>query len=128
MWLSWLAAMVLTIGVLQHLAAAGEMHWVYVLQRLYYVPTVLAGLVMGWRGGLGIAVLAGGAFAMGPPSIWTVSRADVVDEILEISMFCVVACYPACLRIDTENRKRFSAGPRINCGRHIKTSKKTLKE
>jgi len=90
MWLSWLAAMVLTIGVLQHLATAGEMHWVYVLQRLYYVPTVLAGLVMGWRGGLGIAVLAGGAFAMGPPSIWTVSRADVVDEILEISMFCVV--------------------------------------
>jgi len=90
MWLSWLAAMVLTTGVLQHLAAPGEMHWVYVLQRLYYVPTVLAGLVMGWRGGLGIAVLAGGAFAMGPPSIWTVSRVDVVDQLLEICMFCVV--------------------------------------
>lgn len=90
MWIGWLAAMVLTIGVLQHLVAPGQMHWVYVLQRLYYIPTVLAGLLKGWRGGLSIALVAGGAYAVGTPPIWTVRRVDVVDELLEICMFCVV--------------------------------------
>ncbi len=90
MWLGWLAAMVITIGVLQHLATPGQMHWVYVLQRLYYIPTVLAGLVMGWRGGLVIALLAGCAFAIGTPPIWTLGRIDIVDELLELCMFCVV--------------------------------------
>jgi two-component system sensor histidine kinase HydH len=89
MWLG-LAAMVLTTGILQHLSAPSQMHWVYVLQRLYYLPTVLAGLFIGWRGGLGIALLAGGVFIIGTPPIWTVSRAGVLDEILEICMFCLV--------------------------------------
>jgi signal transduction histidine kinase len=90
MWLGLLAAMVIAIGVLHHLAAPNKMHWVYILQRLYYVPIVLAGLIMGWRGGLVVALLAGGAFVMGTPSIWTVSRVDVLDEVLEICMFCLV--------------------------------------
>ena len=89
-WAGWLASIVITIGVLHHLAPPDQMHWVYVLQRLYYIPTVLAGLVMGWRGGLVIALLAGVAFAAGTPPIWTVSRVDVLDQGLEISMFCVV--------------------------------------
>jgi two-component system sensor histidine kinase HydH len=88
--LGWLVAMVLISGVLQYLAAPSQMHWVYVLQRLYYVPTVLAGLSMGRRGGLGIALLAGGAFAIGTPSIWTVSRVDALDQCLEICVFCLV--------------------------------------
>jgi two-component system sensor histidine kinase HydH len=90
MLLGWLAAMVITIGFLQHLASPSQMHWVYVLQRLYYIPTVLAGLIMGWRGGLIVGLLAGGAFVVGPPAIWTVSRVDVLDEVLEVCMFCVV--------------------------------------
>jgi signal transduction histidine kinase len=90
MWQIWLGAMVITLGVLQHLAAPDQMHWVYVVQRLYYIPTVLAGLVLGWRGGLTIALLAGVAYAIGTPSIWTLSRVDVLDELLEICMFCVV--------------------------------------
>ncbi|MGA9241018.1 MAG: ATP-binding protein [Silvibacterium sp.] len=90
MWLGWLAAVVIIVGVLQYSVAPSQMHWVYVLQRLYYIPTVLAGLIMGWRGGLGIALLAGAAFAIGTPSIWTVSRVDVLDQLLEVCMFCLV--------------------------------------
>ncbi len=86
----WLAAIVLILGALQYLAVPSQMHWVYVIQRLYYIPTVLAGLIMSWRGGLGIALLAGVVFAIGTPSIWTVSRVDVLDQILEICMFCLV--------------------------------------
>lgn len=37
---------------------------------------------MGWRGGLAIALLGGGAYAMGTPAIWTLSRVDVLDKVL----------------------------------------------
>jgi two-component system, NtrC family, sensor histidine kinase HydH len=88
--LGWLVAMVLTLGTLQHLASSTQMQWLYILQRLYYIPVVLAGLIMGWRGGLGIALLAGAAFAIGTPSIWTVSRVDALDQCLEVCVFCLV--------------------------------------
>jgi two-component system sensor histidine kinase HydH len=90
MWLGSLIALVVAIGILQRLATPIQMHWVYILQRLYYIPTVLAGLVMGWRGGLGIALLAGCAFLVGTPPIWTVSRTNVLDQVLEICMFSLV--------------------------------------
>jgi two-component system, NtrC family, sensor histidine kinase HydH len=88
--LSWLMAMVLIVGTLHRLVAPNQMQWIYILQRLYYIPVVLAGLITGWRGGLGIAVLAGAAFATGTPSIWTVSRIDAIDQCLEICVFCLV--------------------------------------
>ena len=81
---------VLMLGTLQYLAPPSKMHWVYVLQRLYYIPTVLAGLTMGWRVGLGIALLAGTAFVIGTPSIWTVSGVDAMDQCLEVCVFCLV--------------------------------------
>lgn len=65
-------------------------HWLYVLQRTYYVPIVLAGLWWGWTQGLLIALLSGVAFAIGTPSIWTVRRVDVLDQFLEICVFCLV--------------------------------------
>jgi signal transduction histidine kinase len=89
-WLAVLAALVLLLGTLQHMAAPNLMHWVYVLQRLYYIPIALAGLVLGWRGGLIIALLAGAGYTMGTPPIWTLSRADVLDELLEVCIFCLV--------------------------------------
>jgi two-component system sensor histidine kinase HydH len=88
--LGWLVAMVLIIGTLQYLAASSQMQWLYILQRLYYIPVVVAGLITGWRGGLGIALLAGAGFAIGTPSIWTVSRVDALDQCLEICVFCLV--------------------------------------
>jgi len=88
--LSWLMAIVLIVGTLHRLAASNQMQWIYILQRLYYIPVVLAGLITGWRGGLGIAVLAGAAFASGTPSICTLSRIYALDQCLEICVFCLV--------------------------------------
>jgi len=85
-----LFAAVVAIGVLQYLTPATTLHWLYVLQRLYYVAIALAGLDMGWRGGLAVALLSGAAFAIGTPSIWTVSRVDVLDQCLEMCVFCLV--------------------------------------
>jgi signal transduction histidine kinase len=44
---------------------------------------------MGWRGGLGIALLAGAVFVIGTPPIWTVSRVGVLDQGLEVWVFCL---------------------------------------
>jgi two-component system sensor histidine kinase HydH len=88
--IGWFVAMVLIIGALQYLATSTQMQWIYVLQRLYYIPVVVAGLIIGWRGGLGVALLAGAGFAIGTPSIWTVSRVDAIDQYLEICVFCLV--------------------------------------
>jgi len=88
--LAWLVATVLILGALQSLAAPSQMHWLYVLQRLYYIPIVLAGLNIGWRGGLGIALLAGGAFVSSAPPVWAASPIVVLDQCLEICVFCLV--------------------------------------
>ena len=88
--LALLVTAVLTLGALHQLVVPSQMHWIYILQRLYYIPIVFAGLSMGWRGGLGIALLAGGAFVIGTPPIWTVSRVDALDQCLEVCVFCLV--------------------------------------
>lgn len=81
---------VLGIGALQQMVPADRMHWIYVLQRLYYVPIALAGLSMGWRGGLGVAVLAAVSYAIGTPPIWGQGRANALDVYLEVGVFCLV--------------------------------------
>jgi two-component system sensor histidine kinase HydH len=78
------------IGLLQILTPVSTMHWLYVWQRLYYLPIVLAGLKWGRPGGLGIAILAGALFAVGTPAIWTVSKVDVLDQCLEVVVFVLV--------------------------------------
>ncbi|MGH9606122.1 MAG: hypothetical protein ACRD3N_10545, partial [Terracidiphilus sp.] len=90
LWQSVLLAAVGTVGILQYLTSPRLEHWLYILQRGYYVPIVLAGLSRGWRRGLMVALLSGGAFAIGTPSIWTVRRVDVLDQCLEICVFCLV--------------------------------------
>lgn len=88
--LGWLMAMVLLLGTLQYLVAPSQLTWIYILQRLYYIPVVLAGLTVGWRGGLAIALLAGAAFVVGTPHIWTVGYVDSLDQGLEVCVFCLV--------------------------------------
>ena len=101
--LGWLVAMVLTLGTLQYLTSSSHMEWIYVFQRLYYIPVLLAGLITGWRGGLGVALLAGAAFAIGTPSIWTISRVGALDQCLEICVFCMVGGISGLL---TDRRKK----------------------
>lgn len=89
-WRTVLLAVVCVIGILQYITPATLVHWLYILQRAYYIPIVLAGLWLGWRNGLAVALVSGSAFAIGTPSIWSVRRVDVLDQCLEISVFCLV--------------------------------------
>jgi len=90
LWRSLILLAVAIIGVLHFLTPRTAPHWIYILQRLYYIPILLAGLSMGWRGGLAVALLSGVAFVNGTPSIWTVTRVDVLDQCLEVCVFCLV--------------------------------------
>ena len=110
-WLSrgLILACVGTIGVLQYLTPRTSGHWLYILQRLYYVPIVLAGLNMGTRGGLAVAVLSGAAFAIGTPSIWNVPNVDVLDQCLEVCVFSLVGVVAGVL---TDVRRRQEAALR----------------
>ena len=89
-WRGLLLAAVGITGVLQYLTPSTATHWIYILQRLYYIPIVLGGLSMGLRGGLTVALMSSVAFWIGTPSIWTVSKVDVMDQCLEACIFCLV--------------------------------------
>jgi signal transduction histidine kinase len=48
----------LLISLAHHMIPSSDEHWHNVFQHLYYVPTVLAALLFGWRAGLAAALLA----------------------------------------------------------------------
>ena len=89
-WRARIVAAVLLIGVLHYFTPAGATHWIYILERLYYIPILLAGLRMGLRGGLAVAALAGVLFLAGTPAVWTVNRVGVLDQCLEVCEFFLV--------------------------------------
>ncbi|HEX5481313.1 MAG TPA: ATP-binding protein [Terriglobia bacterium] len=90
LWQSALFFGIGVIGALQYLTPRTSVHWLYILQRAYYVPIVFAGLKWGWRKGFLVSLLSGAAFAIGTPSIWKVPRVNVLDQSLEIGIFCLV--------------------------------------
>lgn len=87
-----------TIGLLHGLAPESKTHWLYIIQRLYYLPIVLAGLKWGSPGGLIIAAFAGILFMVGTPSIWNVPAVDVLDQCLEVVVFFLVGIVTGTLR------------------------------
>jgi len=85
-----LLAAIGAIAILQQLTPKEAVHWLYILQRLYYVPIVLSGLSLGWRDGLAASLLSGVGFALGNPSILRLSMSGILDECLEVCVFSLV--------------------------------------
>jgi two-component system, NtrC family, sensor histidine kinase HydH len=98
---------VLILGLFHHFTATQSIHWINILRRLYYLPIVMGGLMVGWRGGVGLALLASAAFAQGTPAIWTVSRVQVVDQMLEMCIFCLVGVLTGVLA-DRQRKQQFA--------------------
>jgi len=124
LWQGLLLVSVGTIGVLHHLTPRASAHWLFVLQRLYYMPIVLAALSRGWRGGLSVALLSGVAFAIGTPPIWTVPRVDVLDQCLEICVFLLVGVVAGLL---TDRQRKQERALRITTGQ-LRQAHKELRE
>jgi len=92
------------IGLLQAVTPLGAMHWLYILQRLYYLPIVVAGIYLGLRLSLATASLAGTFFLVGTPAIWNVSPVDALDQLLEVAVFLLVGFITGFLS-DIQKRK-----------------------
>ena len=78
------------ISVLHHATPSSHLHWHNVLQHLYYVPTVLAALLFGWRGGLAAGLLAGASHL--PDILQTLSQSPdyAIEQMVEIPVLCFV--------------------------------------
>lgn len=77
----------LSIGIAFYAIPDSLLHWHYILQRLFYLPVIVAGLLMGWRGGAITAVLASAAYLLRHDSQ---DPFDLTDRCLEAVMFCSV--------------------------------------
>ena len=102
-----LFAVVAIIGVLQYLTPLASAHWLYIMQRLYFIPIVFAALDAGWRGGLTVGLLAGTAFAIGTPHIWEVRPVEILDQGLQVCVFCMVGTL-AGLLADRQRRQELT--------------------
>jgi signal transduction histidine kinase len=95
---------VCAIGLLQNLTPLAAMHWLYILQRLYYVPIVASGIYFGLRLSIVTALVAGAFFMAGTPQIWRVSAVDAFDQCLEVTVFLLVGLVTGILS-DVQKRK-----------------------
>jgi two-component system sensor histidine kinase HydH len=80
----------LLISAAHHAIPPSYEHWHNVFQHLYYVPTVLAALVFGLRGGLAAALLAGISHL--PYILMTSGQAPdyAVEQMMEVPVLCSV--------------------------------------
>ena len=51
-----------------NLLSSSLIHWQFLLQRLYYLPIIMAALFLGWKGGLTAALFAGSSLLLRPSS------------------------------------------------------------
>ncbi len=77
----------------------------YLIQRLFYVPVVYAGLYFGWRGGLSAAVLAALAYLPQILATWKLHPSYSVNQCAEVVLFCVAGVV-AGLLADRERRQK----------------------
>jgi signal transduction histidine kinase len=80
----------LLISALHHATPTSYLHWHNLLQHLYYVPTALAALLWGWRGGLTAGALAGISHL--PDILQTSSESPdyALEQAVEIPVLCLV--------------------------------------
>ncbi|HKD09242.1 MAG TPA: ATP-binding protein [Bryobacteraceae bacterium] len=102
-WTAAAFAGVLAIGLVQRFTPPDLAHWHYILQRLYYIPVAGAGLLLGWRWGLTIALLAGGLFCFTTANV--PGSSDMLDRLLECLVFCMVGILTGTLS-DRERERR----------------------
>jgi len=77
----------------------------YLIQRLFYVPVVYAGLYFGWRGGLSAAVLAAFAYLPQIVATWALHPSYSINQCAEVVLFCVAGVV-AGLLADRERRQK----------------------
>jgi len=78
----------LLVSGLHQVTPLSQLHWHNILQHLYYLPIVWAGLSFGWIGGLSAGLLAGVSNV--PHNLLSLKILPnyAIDQILDIPIFC----------------------------------------
>ncbi len=92
-----------SIGALNWLIPVGLLEWHYVIQHLFYLPVVYAGLQFGWQGGLAAAALAGLSYL---PRASALSQSPT--QFLEIPIFFLAGVLSGMLADRERRQKRAS--------------------
>ena len=72
-------------------------HWHNILQHLYYLPIVFAGMYSGWRGGLFAGLLAGISSLPYSLHLLRVTPSYASDQLLDIVVFCAAGVFTGIL-------------------------------
>ena len=95
-WIAILAG-ILFCGVLHAALPLTLAHWHNILQHLYYLPIVFAGMYFGWRGGLFAGLLAGVSSLPYSLHLLSVIRSYGGDQLLDILVFCAAGVFTGML-------------------------------
>lgn len=77
----------------------------YLIQRLFYVPVVYAGLYFGWQGGLCAAIFAGITYLPQIMATWKLQPSYSVNQYAEVALLCAAGIV-AGLLADRERRRK----------------------
>ncbi len=95
-WIAILAGIVFC-GGLHMLLPLTLPHWHNILQHLYYLPIVFAGMYFGWRGGLAAGLLAGISSLPYSLDLLSVMPSYAGDQLLDIVVFCAAGVFTGIL-------------------------------
>jgi signal transduction histidine kinase len=98
-------AVTIGIGTVHYFTPDSMLQVHYLIQRLFYVPVVYAGLYFGWRGGLLAALLAGLAYLPQILATWKLHPSYSINQCAEVTLF-FVAGIVAGLLADRERRQK----------------------
>ena len=98
-------AVTIGISTVHYLTPDSMVQLHYLVQRLFYVPVVYAGLYFGWRGGLSAAVLAGFAYLPQILATWKLHPSYSINQCAEVALFCVAGVVAGILA-DRERRQK----------------------
>jgi signal transduction histidine kinase len=104
-WMAILAGIVF-IGGLHYLLPMSLPHWHNILQHLYYLPIVYAGMCFGWQGGLAVGLLAGLSSLPYSLRLLQLLPAYAGDQLLDVALFCAAGLFTGALaQREKEQRK-----------------------
>jgi two-component system, NtrC family, sensor histidine kinase HydH len=104
-WSLAIVAIIVLIDAAQWITPSSLVHWHYALHRLYYLPIVTSGLMLGWPGGIFAALLSGVSYQLRSLDMESPDAKELLDRYLEMLVFCFVGLLTGILS-DRERKQR----------------------
>lgn len=96
------------VSMLHYFVPTSRLWFHLLLERAYYLPILLGALLFGWRGGIGVALVAGILYAPHIAESWRQSPEYGTSQYVEIFMFVVIGTLVGILA-DHEREQRKKA-------------------